>query len=286
MLALVHAYIGDLFALDFYLTNEIRDSVTSVAFTPAMLDRTRDLIPYVFPNAESFIVCKQSSSSKKNIYEAASYFQLCKTYPQLAGALELRQWHGFYSTAHPRPAVFSKGSFLTKQIADISKFQLPARFILLHAYSSWSYQANRDMLPLDLMHVHTFAKKHQLPVVLLGQRELKYANSKVKSAVHKNWQPAIDELARLNSWINYIDQTTLFESIEILKKATCFVGASSCLAVLAAAQLPESNVFIKADDNVWKSDMMFNFFYPYATRNIFLSRPVCAQDFNKFNAGS
>lgn len=286
MLALIHAYFGDLFALDFYLTNEIRNSVTAVALTPGMLDRTRDFIPYVFPNVKSFIVCKQSSGIKKNIYEAASYSQVSKIYPQLAGALELRQWQGFYLKAYPRPPVFSKGSFLTKQVADISKFQLPDRFIVLHAYSSWSYQANRDMVPLDLMHMHTFAKKHQLPVVLLGQREFKYGSNKGKSAAHKNWQPAIDELARLNSWINYIDQTTLLESIEILKKATCFVGASSCLSVLAAAMLPESSVFIKADDGVFKSNTTFNFFYPYATRNIFLSRPVCAQDFNKFNAGS
>ena len=282
MKVLLHAYIGDLFAFDFFLADDVRAKVTNVVYNEQQALRTHDLIPHVFPNVTGLTICECKGLTKFS-FEGASLAQLQEFFPQLNDAFDLRWPHTFWTPTNPAPTAITKGSFLTKKLADISRIELPAEFIALHPYSSWSHQPNRDFSPVDLLAVQQFSKKSKLPVVLLGQRAALAKNSQFRRTKKHTWQLATDQLAADSGWVNLMDETTMFETIEILKRASCFVGASSCLSILAAAYFPEPRLFVKMDDNFYALPTFMKYFYPYATAAIRCSRPLIIADFDRFD---
>lgn len=286
MQALLHSYIGDLFALDFYLKDNVRTEVTEVVLDLNMSTRVRDLVPVVFPNLKNVIVCNASQSRAARFdYTKASRAAILKAFPQLdSDILDLRQWLNnfwFNPVAFPaiEPMPVSKGVFLTQTLASIKKFKLPAEFIFVHPASAWSHQPNRDFNLSDLFGVNILAKRLQLPVVLIGNLSVPLTVNKPKRRSVAAAQAKV-VCEKLN-WLNYTDQTTKFETVEILKKASIFTGASSCWAVLAAAHLPEKNVLIKPDDNLLRDKKLMSFFYPFSAPTIFGSRPLTLADFDR-----
>jgi hypothetical protein len=149
----------------------------------------------------------------------------------------------------------------------------------VHPASAWSHQPNRDFNLSDLFGVNILAKRLQLPVVLIGNLSVPLTANKPKRRNVVAAQAKV--VCEKMNWLNYTDQTTKFETVEILKKASIFTGASSCWAVLAAAHLPEKNVLIKPDDNLFRDKKLRPFFYPFATPAILGARPLALADFNR-----
>jgi len=286
MQALLHSYIGDLFAFDFYLKDDVRTEVTEVVFDLNMSTRVRDLVPIVFPNLKNIIVCNASQSRAARFeYIKAPREAVLKAFPQLdSDILDLRQWLNYFwcnPKAFPNiePMPVSKGVFLTQTLASVKKFKLPAEFILVHPASAWSHQPNRDFNLSDLFAVNILAKRLQLPVVLIGNSNVPLTINKPKR--HSVATAQAKTVCEKLGWLNYTDQTTKFETLEILKKASIFTGASSCWAVLAAARLPEKNVLIRPDDHLIREKKLMPYFYPFSTPAIFGDRPLTLANFDR-----
>jgi hypothetical protein len=273
MYAVIHGGFGDLFALDFRLTPEQRDVVTGVLCAPWTADRLQEFLPYVFKNIKEICVLnKQNNTGSQVDISKCSAHTLAALYFKEPIAVVDYRW----LSTEP----VWRGFFLNKSNADISKFNLPARFILLHPYSSWSSAPDRDLKWEEFYELSRFAKRVNLPIVVIGNNQHK-PRFGLKRAQRRAHVGAVAAITSMLKWIDLTNTTTILEAVEIVKRATVFVGASSCWGVLAAAQLPATHCLIKMDDNLLNWDYCAKYFYPFVRIEDVCAKPITESSFSK-----
>lgn len=121
---------------------------------------------------------------------------------------------------------YNKSSFLIDQLANIDKIDLPSQFIVVCPFSNDKRMTGRDFNQRDWDNCLRSLQATNIFGVVLNQGN-----------------EAIPESAKL---INLTNKTTICEAVEILKKASGYIGIDSALSVLAAKQFKASQLMIKS----------------------------------------
>jgi hypothetical protein len=111
--------------------------------------------------------------------------------------------------------VFNKSSFIEHDLnCDLSKFNLPKEYVCIAPYTESEHRRHpRNYTKEDWMATVGFLSKVKIPGVVLGTKICDYQS------------PDLIDLG---------GKTSILESIEILKKASGFIGIDSFLSILAA----------------------------------------------------
>ena len=120
-------------------------------------------------------------------------------------------------------------SFLKHQVADVSQFDIPPNSVLIQADTPFNDEATRKARQLSDDDWDHLLKRLE--------REKRYG-----IVVDCDRAKAPPDHKRI---INYVGQTTLGESIELLKKCVGYYGNDSCLACLACQKFQAKDLLIK-----------------------------------------
>lgn len=144
---------------------------------------------------------------------------------------------------------FHKSSFLNLNI-NIKKFKLPERFLLILPFSKNKVNENRDFNDDDWENLESYLINNKKKGVCIGMENKK--------------------IPQIKNLINLINQTTMLESIEILKKSTGYIGIDSWISVLAPKSLNRKNIYIKTISNhCFRFSSIY--FKPFVTKNFIFS---------------
>lgn len=123
---------------------------------------------------------------------------------------------------------YNNSSFILFELANIDKFSLPQDYVCICPYSTDKRTRIRDFNHLDWKGTLNYLKRNELKGVILN-----IGNDRIPEDKHL---------------INLNNQTTLIESIEILKKSKGYIGVDSSLSVLATKLFSDSDIFIKSNN--------------------------------------
>jgi hypothetical protein len=226
--------IGDVFIIDAHIPREVKKTINTMFWATPEQHRCIELF-----NAAFAIQQGVRHDILWNDWKALPYFgpmsQVWDTVSRHSGRyqeVDVLDWS--IAVWHPRlaqGAPFYGSSLLYQSLADISKFNLPEKFIFCH-----TTPANRENSPTrvfsdaDWMKVRDISKSRNLPVVVVGH----------------------DRTAVPDFVIDLRNKTSICEAFEILKHATMFVGIASCFAVMAAKfHFADEDMVVKVNDAVW-----------------------------------
>jgi hypothetical protein len=243
--------LGDIFALEATMTDEYRKSIIRMYWAT----RARPYIAPLFtrlpsyPNLQDHVSlgdCNDGVVFKdiEGAYEHSMYQHL------LIGSVEDWSICKKFNPAQP----FNYSSFVKYKLANITQFNLPDDYIFLCPYSTMAANSTQrwrrffdkdwDWLIGHLSDIRTYGV-----VVNLG-----------------------DDPVPASEWlIDLSNKTSLAEAIEVIKKASGYIGIGSAFSVLAAQTMSGDRIRIAgADMPLWAfrhvyyaPQTEFNFFVPH-----------------------
>jgi len=209
--------IGDIFAIDSLLTNEIKKDIKTIYYGTkhaSIFQKLLQKVPeYDIKNHfvvwnESFIYKSEYSLTDIGFLESTD-FGIFAIFPQvLSGHLH-----------------YNKSSWLMHKLCEI-KVDLPEDYIVICPYTGNKSGAIRNFTDADWRETLNFLEKRNIKGVILNE---------IFDGPIPNHPNLID----------YSSQTDILESIEILKKAKYYIGIDSCLSVLAAKLFSADHIAIK-----------------------------------------
>lgn len=125
---------------------------------------------------------------------------------------------------------FSRCPFLTHWLTSIDSIELPRRYFVVQPYTL-TQQPGRDYEQQDWDNTIAFLEEKNTPGVVL---DISYRDVPQHPLLH-----------------NLQRQTTLEQSIEILKYAYGYLGNDSCLSILACQLFPPSRIRIKSKNTFY-----------------------------------
>jgi ADP-heptose:LPS heptosyltransferase len=137
-----------------------------------------------------------------------------------AGDYSIRLKFNDYILGHTE---YTDSSFLKHTLCDVSKFVLPENYALICPYSNDKRIIGRDFDEQDWSGCTAILKRLGLDGVVINDN---------------------DEFVP-EGLTNLSCQTSILESVEILKKSKAYIGVDSCLSVLAAKLFKQPNLLIK-----------------------------------------
>jgi len=226
--------IGDFFAIDSLLCLEQKEQVSSVYYfeseTKPYSDFIKSLFSFCFPNMENFFIIKYSNRKEeekliKEIDENLN-FSLDFTIPNIV-------YH------NPLPAIYQHSTFLESSLTNVES-NLPNDFAFIHSRSQGE---GRSFTKIEWDYIIRLLECRGLKGLVFGTCE----------------EPLLPHCCT-----SMIGDTTLFDSIEILKKAKMFIGISSCFAILASKIFSEDDLRIRTtNENVYFNHLGSIFYAPH-----------------------
>lgn len=210
--------IGDVIALESFLDNERRDKVTTIFYATHKHQACRSLFERLgnYKNLQQVSVWDNFSDFWCFLSKDDCLVQLQNSgivIPELARAED-------WSIMRKFPAIrngelrYNGSSFLNYELSDISKFELPDRYVTICPCSSDKRIEGRDFNFSDWESCLNILRSLNCKGVVLNA-----GNDKIRQ----------DDLL-----INLSNQTSLPEAVEILKHGVAYVGIDSALSVLAS----------------------------------------------------
>ena len=129
---------------------------------------------------------------------------------------------------------YNNSSFLKHNLAQISNFDLPEKYLCICPFSTDKRISTRDFDSNDWHECVKFLKKTKLKGVVLNE--------------------GFDVVPECPELINLSNKCDLSESVEILKSSVGYVGIDSCLSVLAAKLFQGDFLIVKT-----RNDHCFRF---------------------------
>ncbi len=242
--------IGDMIALESFLPEKDRESVTTIFYGTrkhvavremfSSLPNYKNLTNHVmaWTNFDNFWCFHEKRQCIRKLGDANMHIP--------DGLLQARDWsigNGFpYIRAGQVPFVGS--SLLINNMADVSKFDLPATYAVVCPFSNDKRDRNRDFTADDWKGCRRILRE-------LG----------IKGVVINQGDDAVEESDEI---INLSNKTNFPEAVEILKKADRYIGIDSCLSILAAQLFQADHLAVKSV-NKHCIDYAKCYFAPYQT---------------------
>lgn len=236
---LITGGIGDFMALESFFTPEQRVMLEGIFYATRAVDSIQSLMKSLpnYPNLRNHVVLWRdfnhffAFNNKEEVLSAlgraggedvASRGRRNRWLQLLSQTNDYSIQKKFHLTTL-KP--FSGSSFISHKLADVSRFNLKDYYVIC-PYSKDKRIGTRDFKRKDWTAAINIVKMLRSKGVVLNQGE--------------------EEVPPNPNLINLSNQTTLQESIEILKGSKGYIGIDSCLSVLAAQLFSPPNLIIKS----------------------------------------
>lgn len=226
---LITGGIGDFLVLESHMEPERRAAVQHVTLATRAYKGIQELLEAYscFPNLNA-------TSIVQNNWEK----RFCFTHKDELSSLEIpelsiesaQDWSIMVRFPFIERGVlkYHKSSYVANSIADISRFELPSRYIVCNPYSPNDRRCDRDFSETDWKYAIGIAQANDMPLVVVN--------------VSDDYIPNAPPVINLNR------MTSLPESIEIVKGSCRYIGIDSCLSIVAAQSLSAENIKIKSNN--------------------------------------
>ena len=239
--------IGDFVALECYLSMKETFAVKSIYWATRAKDSIMPLIPYVFPNVTEHITVKDDwgdaleknfcieckEDLKNNTLQDVEDYSVSVIFNQILN----------------KQRSYQSSSIIKRKLCDISHFNLPDRYFLVHPYSDNARTPARDLTKEEWIHITNSLSVYDMPIVVIN---------KGKEALE--FSPNVIDLS---------NKTNLMEAIEIAKGSAGFYGASSAFSVVCSKVLPHWKMYVKGHN--FLKDIFWHFYYAPLETNSFIS---------------
>lgn len=239
MKALLTCGIGDFIAMDAVLQPHERPS--HVYWATRAEGALRELAPLCFPIVEQTTVFSQFTGPHTMLFCVASREDLfTKTGIVLEPDIVDLNVEFIGRQVLNQERAVGRSSLLASPLTDVTGFNLPASYCVLHPYSQNVRTELRDLELHDWPVVQALLQRLGLPGVVVNRGA---------------------ERARIDQVIDLTNKTSLLEALQITIGASAFIGCSSMLSVMAAHVVPKGRLFVKGHSrlrNDWAP-----FYYPH-----------------------
>ena len=234
----ITAGMGDFIAIESCLTTKEKKQVENVYLaTPALYIINR-LLPFCFPNMVSAKVVFDNFNlgDKLPPHPPTSSFGSLKDAIGNCPEIESRiprdiddlNSHDFNKLFMEGERTYVESSLLKNVMADISRLNLPSKYMIIHPHSiDRSIVPERNVDAKEWMSLIRYLTRHDLYGVIINTR------GGPEYPIHERI-------------INMAGQTSILESIEIIRRGYGFFGSASGLSLLAARVFDPSKIFIKS----------------------------------------
>jgi ADP-heptose:LPS heptosyltransferase len=252
--AFVSGGIGDFLAIESHLPERTRRTLVGVYYATKAVGGIRALLDAVprgcFPNLSGQEVLVEDGPIFTLPHAAAAVGR-----PELLGRVE--DWSIFreFPRIKSGELPFTGSSFLRYQLADISRFGLPSRFIAIHPFSVNDRRERRDFTTEDWTWLLEHLERADQVGIILGTGD--------------DRRPTDPRL------IDLTGQTSYPEAVEVLKAASGFIGVGSSLSVLAAQLFEPPNLIIRGPGRHVRDNRRI-YYAPH--REVFFLRPQLTYD--------
>lgn len=224
--------VGDIFAVESFLTKEMRESVKTILYATLKLKPIEELFR-ALPNYSSlqYHVPIWNDFSDfwcfYSLHECYSFLQTKQVQPRLpiGNVLDLSIFPTF-DRVRRGVLSYTGSSFLEHRIAEIVNFGLPSGYITICPYSSDKRISERDYTATDWEETIFILRK-------MGR----------KGVVINHGPENIPDAPELISLSN---KATICEAVEILKASSGYIGIDSFLSVLAVKLFEAPYLIIKS----------------------------------------
>lgn len=158
-----------------------------------------------------------------------------------------------------RDLAYNQSSFAIHKLADISSLNLPARYLTVSPYSSDKRNGERDFKEDDWNDLLLYAKKHELPLVVLNDKAEKVPTD-----------PLITDLS---------NRTTVVQALEVVKGGCGYVGIDSSVSVIAAKVFAKERLAVRSRNGHCYANQ--DIYYAPQTDFSFIARSV---DYDRLKA--
>ncbi len=225
--------IGDVFAIESYFSDETRKNLDTIYYGTRqhkIIQEAFSGVSNIFPNLKNHIV---SWSDFSNFW--AFYSKLDCARKMSSNGIPVS--HDFHQSADwsiskifndikRNKKTYNGCSFLKQKPINISRFLLPAEYVVICPYSTDKRLSDRDFSARDWQAVQYYLEKSGYQGVVLNSGN--------------------DTIPNCKCLTNISNQTSILESIEILKSSKFYIGIDSCMCVLAARHFFPANLIIKS----------------------------------------
>lgn len=209
--------IGDFFAIESYLSDQERSNIQKIFWATRAREWIKEIVDgtELFPNLKDEIVLFDNwGDGGTTPYAIRDKGELKKIGLDPKGLPDLIDLSGKQIIQQIiRHERFYTGSWFCNVLRDI-EIDLPERFVFVHPDSENKSMPERDLTDQDWVALVDFLDRSDIMAVVV--------NKSTKSP------PPHGRILDLTN------QTTLPEGVEILKRASGYIGAASCFSVLAA----------------------------------------------------
>ena len=226
--------VGDVLAIESLMTKEERQSINAIYYATRAYKPCMEL----FENHPAFPNLKKQTAIWKDFTRIFCFHnknhiadKLCAYQPNaLQGVVrKLMESIEDYSieVIFKQNRTYKYSSFISLELADIGKFNLPKQYCCICPYSSNDKRdIRRDYDYFDWVQTLSILKRKKLQGVVIN----------VGSEIVPN-DPTI---------INLSNKTNIREAIEIVKQAQGYIGIDTAFSVIAAKVFKPENIIIKS----------------------------------------
>ena len=246
--------IGDFFALECFLTKEEKESVQSILWASRARRALEGMVSIVFPNLQQQIRLLDNFGPYGSDTFCINGFRELARFGIDYDPLKVKDYSikGLIPQVLQKSRTYQGSTICQTDLCDITQFDLPKTYCVIHPYSRNAAEAGRDLTEEEL----NIISKRLMVCKMMGI---------VLNVGNKmgNKCPNIIDLT---------NETSLLESVEITKRATKFVGCASCLSVIASKMISEHSLAIKANEMLRRR--LWAFYYAPRDNNQFLHRSL------------
>lgn len=257
--------IGDFLAIDSFLSHNQKRNIRKIILATRAFSEIKSLFDVkntYYSKLKKINVLNYDFSDKPSFHSK----EMAKELISINTSFSPSFWDNIYDGSisnifkliRSKDLKFHGSSFLNLNV-NIKKFKIPKDFLLILPFSKNKTNENRNFNDNDWDNLECYLKTNKKLGVCIG--------------AEKN-----NEIPQSKFLINLINQTTILESIEILKKSIGYIGIDSWISVLAPKILNRKNIYIKTNS---KHCFRFSsiYFKPYVTKNFIFSD---LKEINKF----
>lgn len=223
---LLNGGVGDFFAVESVLTPEERERLETVH--------------YCCPNAAAIEQVMRALPNYPNLkHHVIRLYRGRADSARLASELHADNWS--IKAVFPQQRPYMGSSVLQHRLADPT---LPGKpYAVVCGHSTWGKHEGRSFTDEDWLRCRDWCEERGLLGVLIGN----------------------DAVAAPPELLDLRHQTSILESIEILKGAKGYCGIDTCWSVLGAKLFPEANLCVKAVKNAHCRAHLESYFLPRTT---------------------
>jgi len=222
--------VGDVIALESFFGDYERETLSTIYYATRNHKEIRSLFDSmsdIFPNLKNHIILLDDFSEFFALHEktevSSKLSEFPEDWPRVSDWSIMSKFNQFDSDYY----TYNGSSLLKKQVADISHLDLPDKYVVL---VPWSHNDS-------IMKDREFTSEEWAEVLMFIE------NRGLKGVVLNTGEPC-----NIDGLIDLTNQTTMPQSIEVLKRASGYIGVDSCLSILAS-QLFDDILFIKSNNS-------------------------------------